>query len=321
VEILLALLYVFGGITWLLLGGDVLVRGALSLSARARISPLVVGVTVVAVGTSAPELVVAVRAAVLGFPTLALGNVVGSNIANVLLVVGLPAIVYPMVCNQPGAAADGKIMFGASVLFFALCTIGGLGRVDGVVLLVGAVLFFIHVIAVSKREENTEVGSQDIDRILGLPRKLHVIAGFVLFGALALPLGAELLIRGAVDMATILGIPNSVVGLTILAVGTSLPELATTVVAALKRESALAVGNVIGSNILNLLAIMGVAAVVSPVVIEVSTDFIRLHLPVMLMATLLLTLVTSRGGTIGRRLGLVLVATYVLYTATLFVGR
>lgn len=316
--IVLPLLYIFGGITWLLLGGDVLVRGALSLAERARISPLAVGVTVVALGTSAPELVVAVRAAILGYPELALGNVVGSNIANVLLVVGLPAIVYPMACNQPGASADGKIMFGASVLFVVLCALGGLSRVDGLILLGGVVLFFVHVIAVSKPDPDATVESEEMNRILGLPRRLHVIVGFVVFGAVALPLGAELLIRGAVDIAAILGIPNSVVGLTILAIGTSLPELATTVVAALKRESELAVGNVIGSNILNLFAIMGVAAVVSPQVIDVPADFMRVHLPVMLLATFLLTLATSGGRTIGRGLGLAGVAAYALYTAALF---
>ncbi len=317
-SVILALLHVFGGIVWLVLGGDVLVRGAMSLAARARVSPLAVGVTVVALGTSAPELVVSLRATLVGLPDLALGNVVGSNIANVLMVVGLPAIIYPMNCAHPGARADGRIMLFASALFFLLCAMGPLGRGHGLALMVALVLFLIHVVGTSRPDPDVVPQSKEMDRILGLPTSPHLIVAFIVFGGLALPLGAELLIRGAVAISERLGVSNAVVGLTVIAVGTSLPELATTLVAAVKREAELAVGNVIGSNVLNILAIMGITTLASPHRIQVPATFMRLHLPVMLAAALILTYQTERGRTVSRALGVALFAGYVLFTTALY---
>lgn len=315
----LAVLYVFGGAVYLVMGGDLLVRGAVALSRRVGVSPMAVGLTVVALGTSAPELVVSVRAALAGFPDLAIANVVGSNIANALLVVGLPALVYPLACDQKGVGRQGLLMLGVSVLFFALCFAGPLGRLDGALLLGGMVLFGVYV-ARSSASRDAWIGEPEVPLILGLPSSPVMIGLFISLGILALPLGAELLIRGAVTLAEALEVPNAVVGLTMVALGTSLPELATTTVAALKGDSDVAVGNVLGSNVLNLLLIMGAAALVSPAPIRVPEGFLVLDLPVMLGSGALLTAVALRRRTVGRGLGGLLAGAYVLYAFFLFQG-
>lgn len=314
----LAVLYIFGGVVWLLMGGDVLVRGAIALSRRLGISPLIVGLTVVAFGTSAPELVVSLRAALLGFGDLAIANIVGSNIANVMLVVGLPAVVYPMVCDQRGVDGDARVMFLASLLFVGLCALGPLDRLDGIVLLAALTLFLLRVFRTSTSDRAQAEEPEGWERVLGLPTTPVMIGVFLFLGVLTLPLGAELLVRGAVAYADALGVPSSVVGLTVVAVGTSLPELATTLVAAFKRESALAVGNIIGSNVMNLLAIMGLTAAVAPAAIPVPAGFLSLNLPVMLGAAAVLVWVTHRSRVVDRRLGLILLAAYAAYTVVLF---
>lgn len=314
----LAVLYVFGGVVWLLMGGDILIRGAIALSRKADVSPLVVGLTVVAFGTSAPELVVSLRAAFAGYADLSIANVVGSNVANVLLVIGLPAIIYPMACDQPGVKGDSAYMLGVSALFAGLCVFGPLDRVDGLVLLGALGLFFYRAYRASGLDRAWEDESQEWERALGLPHTTAMILLFLVLGALALPLGAELLVRGAVSIAEALGVSSAVIGLTIVAAGTSLPELATTLVAALKREADLAVGNIVGSNVMNLAAIMGITAVVSPERIPIPTGFLSLSLPVMLAAAAILTFVIFRTGVVGRGLGLLLFAGYAVYTVALF---
>lgn len=314
----LAVLYIFGGVVWLLMGGDVLVRGAIALSRRLGISPLIVGLTVVAFGTSAPELVVSLRAALLGYGDLSIANIVGSNIANVMLVVGLPAVVYPMACDHRGVDGDARVMFLISLLFVGLCTLGPLDRLDGIVLLAALALFLMRVFRTSTSDRGWADEPEGWERVLGLPTTPVMIGVFLVLGILTLPLGAELLVRGAVAYADALGVPSSVVGLTVVAVGTSLPELATTLVAAFKRESALAVGNIIGSNVMNLLAIMGLTAAVAPAAIPIPAGFLTLNLPVMLGAAAVLVWVTHRSRVVGRRLGLILLAGYIAYTVALF---
>lgn len=314
----LAVLYIFGGVVWLLMGGDVLIRGAIALSRRLGISPLIVGLTVVAFGTSAPELVVSLRAALLGYGDLSIANIVGSNIANVMLVVGLPAVVYPMVCDQRGVDGDARVMFLMSLLFVGLCALGPLDRLDGIVLLAALALFLLRAFRTSTSDRAWADEPEGWERVLGLPATPVMIGVFLVLGVLTLPLGAELLVRGATAYADALGVPSSVVGLTVVAVGTSLPELATTLVAAFKRESALAVGNIIGSNVMNLVAIMGLTAAVAPAAIPVPAGFLSLNLPVMLGAAAVLVWVTHRSHVVDRRLGLVLLAAYTAYTVVLF---
>lgn len=311
-------LLVVGGMIYLVMGGDLLVRGAIALSRRAGIPPMVVGLTVVAFGTSAPELVVSVRAALVGYGELAIANVVGSNIANVLLVIGVPALVHPLVCDQEGVDRDGFFMLAASVLFFALCGTGALGRTEGCLLLAGLAVFLAYVLRGSSLGGLWSTESREMPWVLGLPSRPAMIGVLLVAGIVALPLGAQLLIEGAVGVAAQFGVPHSVIGVTVVALSTSLPELATTLVAALKREADVAVGNVLGSNVLNLFAIMGASALVSREPILVPPRFMTLDLPVMLASAVLLAVATWRGGTIRRGLGIAMLAGYALYVGVLF---
>jgi cation:H+ antiporter len=310
-----ALIKLFGGLTYLLIAGDLLVRGALSLSRQARIPPMIVGLTVVAFGTSAPELFVSVSAAMQGLSGIALGNVIGSNIANVLLVLGLPALIRATECSQPSARRDGTLMFGVSVLFVAMCAMGALGNKQGVVMLVLLGIYLL-LVARSGRLEVKELDTK-VDRVLGLPSQKHVIALFFALGLAGLQLGARLTIDGAVAVAERAGIPETVVALTAVALGTSLPELATTMMAAFQRHSDVAIGNVLGSCVFNLLAIMGLASLLAPQPIPVPEAVLHFDLPVMLGSALALALFTWTGRPISLRSGALLLAGYVAYVGVL----
>lgn len=314
----LALLYFFGGSVYLIMGGDLLVRGAVGLSRKLGIPEMVVGLTVVALGTSAPELVVSVRAALTGFPEVAIANVVGSNTANALLVVGLPALLWTLSSDQRGVERDGIAMMIVSAAFVALCFFGPLGRVDGLLLLLGLGLFALYVLRSPALKAAWSSQTGELPRILGLPSKPLMIATFLVLGVVWLPMGAELLLRGAVGVAERLEISNAVIGLTMVALSTSLPELTTSLIAAFKREADVAVGNVLGSNVLNLLAIMGTAAVVSPAPLPIPARFPSLDLPVMLLASLALTVVIARRHRISRPVGGLFLLGYLVYVVSLF---
>jgi cation:H+ antiporter len=307
----------FGGLTYLLLGGDLLVRGSVALARRAGISPLVVGLTVVAFGTSAPELCISLGAVFSGHPDISIGNVVGSNIANVLLVLGVPALIYPTVCDQESLGRDTALMVAASLLFVFFCFLGPLGRSQGAMMFTMLVLVLWRA-ARAGRESDEGEHDEEFERLLGLPESRALITLFVVLGIVLLPLGAELVLDGAVQLATHFGVPSAVIGLSVVAFGTSLPELATTVVAAFQRHSDLALANVIGSNLFNILAIMGLAAMLSPAPIAVPPGFLRFDLLVMLAATGALFFFAWRGRSIGRALGLVLLTAYALYLGALF---
>jgi cation:H+ antiporter len=311
-------LELFGGLVYLLLAGDLLVRGAVALARRAGIPPMIVGLTIVAFGTSAPELFICLGAVFKGHSGLALGNVVGSNIANVLLVLGLPALIYPTLCNQETLGRDATLMVAISLLFTALCFSGPLDRLQGAAL----VLLLVPILARQARQSNgsglQEEAEEELQRVLGLPRGGRMIALFLVLGMLGLPLGANLMVEGAVAIAELAGVPSSVIGLSVVAIGTSLPELATTVVAALHRHADLALGNVLGSNLFNMLAIMGVAAMVSPAPIAVPPEFLRFDLLVMLAAALVLGYFAWTKNSIGRSSGAALLAGYAVYIAVLF---
>lgn len=312
------LLELFGGLVYLLLAGDLLVRGSVALAKKAAIPPMVVGLTIVAFGTSAPELFVAVGAVLKGHPGLALGNVVGSNIANVLLVLGIPALIYPTLCNQPSIGRDTALVLGISLLFTALCFAGPLGRVQGALL---TLMLIVILARQTRRDGNGGLAGEaeeELQRVLGLPARGHKIALFIALGVIGLPLGAHLMLEGAVALAALAGVPEAVIGLSVVALGTSLPELATTVVAALHRQSDLALGNVLGSNLFNLLAIAGVAAIVSPSPIPVPPDFLGFDLLVMIGAALALGYFAWFKGTITRTSGATLLGGYATYLFVLF---
>ena len=307
---------VVAGLAVLLVAGDMLVRGAVDASLKLGVPAVLVGLSVVAFGTSAPELVVAVNAVLAGVPGLALGNVVGSNTANVLLVLGAPALLFG-IC--PAADRDTRrnfvIMLAVSVLFIALCMAGPFRGPHALVLL-GALA---AVLAEWWRSAGRHRGlaakiPERADRALRWPLVLMLLGA----GLVGLPLGAEMLVRGSVSMATAFGVSETAIGLTIVAAGTSLPELATTLMAARRREVGVALGNVIGSNIFNLLAVIGIAGLVGP--LPVPDGMLRVDLWVMLAASAVLAPVIAGRVTLSRPLGLGLTAAYAAYVTLLFIN-
>ena len=302
-----------GGIAYLLMGGDLLVRGAVALSRRLRVAPAIVAFTVVAFGTSLPELVVGLRAARTGLAEIAFGNVVGSNIANVLLVVGATAVIYPLATTDRSGRRDAVWMVGASVAMAALAWGGTLHRTAGLLLLAGLGVATAFSAREAIRSRVIEDPSTPIEWVLGMPRALPMILLFLLAGLVGLPLGARLMLEGSVEIATSLGVSNTVIGLTLVAISTSLPELATTVVAAFQRRTELVLSTVVGSNLFNVLGIMGASSLASPEPIPVLGRAVVLDLPMMLAGSLLLGVLVWRSRPIGRRLGIVLFGLYIAY--------
>ena len=304
------------GLVILLLAGDSLVRGAVNAATRLGVPVLLLGLTVVAFGTSAPELLVSIRAIQTDVPGIALGNVVGSNTANILLVLGIPAIISGIRTAGSDTRKSYVTMIVASVLFIGLAFIGPITWVDGLILL--AVLAL--VLGDQLREALVHRRNGIDEEIEGLDPSMPwwKIGVFTALGLIGLPLGADLLIDGAVTLAETFGVSDRVIGLTLVAVGTSLPELATTVMAAVRRQTDVALGNVIGSNIFNLLAIIGVASLFGD--IPVAGQFLTFDLWVMLAASLLLApFVFSRRRDITKLWGILFVALYAAYMAALVI--
>ena len=300
------------------MAADLLVRGAVALAHRARVSPILVAATIVALGTSLPELVVAVRASLTGHPDIVLGNVIGSNTANILLVVGAAAVVAPLALDGPAQRRDSFSMTGVALVFLLMCLTTGLTRLAGALLLLGFVMVWGVAARESIRERQARADEPPLTWVLGLPRRLPMIGLFITLGLIGLPLGARLVVDAAVEIAARLGVTEAVVGLTIIAFSTSLPELATTVVAAYQKRPDVAVAGVLGSNIVNVVGIMGISSVISAAPIEVPTGMRQLDLPVMVGATLLLTIVIWLRRPIGRATGAIWMAAYAAYIAALF---
>ncbi len=295
---------VAGGLVVLLLAGDLLVRGAGGLALRLGIPALIVGLTVVAFGTSAPELLVSVKAVLADADGLALGNVVGSNIANILLVIGLPALIAPMMTGR-AYLHDYLIMLAATALFGLLALTGAIDRWQALVLLAAFALFMVE--SVRKARQARNVSGLPEDGSMSVPK----LALLLMLGIAGLPLGANLLVNGATEIASELGVSDVMIGLTIVAIGTSLPELATTLMAAIRREGGVALGNILGSNIFNLLFILGVAGLFGR--IDIPPQVLALDFWVMLAAALVLAPFLWAERAVGRLAGLVLLLGYSGY--------
>lgn len=293
-------------------------RGAVALSRRAHVSPAVVAATVVALGTSLPELVVSVRAALTGYPGIALGNVVGSNVANVLLVAGVAATIRPAAGDDPPRRGDTVLMLVVSLVFVAVCLTAGLDRSTGAILLAGLLVVWGAALREAVRAQRSARTRTPLQWMVGLPNRTWLILLFLGAGVAGLPMGAELVVHSAVDIAEQFGVSDTVIGLTIVAVGTSLPELATAMVAAFQGRPGVALGTIVGSNLVNILGIMGAAALLSPVAIPIPTSFRFLDFPVMLGAALLITLYVWRGRPIGRTAGLLMLAAYSAYVVAVY---
>ncbi|HSG81470.1 MAG TPA: calcium/sodium antiporter [Gemmatimonadota bacterium] len=308
-----------GGLIYLLMGGDLLVRGAVALARRARVSPVVIALSIVAFGTSLPELVVTLHAVVDGYPGIAMGNVVGSNIANVCLIIGLPASIYVLTCTERSTRRNSVLMLSVSALFFVLCLDGDLDRWDSAALLLALAAFVALGAQEALRTQREADRSIPLDWVLGLPSRVWMIALFLVAGAVGLPLGAGMLVNSVVEISSRLQIPDVVVGLTVVALGTSLPELATTFVAAWRREHGVAVGTAVGSNVFNVTGIMGAAALISPDHVPVPPVFLSLDLPVLLGSALLLVLLVVGRRRIGRLAGALMLLAYCVYLGALVV--
>lgn len=322
---LLPALAVVVGVALLVLGAEALVRGASTLAGRVGIDPIIVGLTVVAVGTSAPELAIGVASAASGDPDLALGNVVGSNIANVLLVLGAAALVRPLAVALAMAKLDLPILVAASFAVWALVADGALSVREAVVLLVGFAAYLGWVVRRVRADRGAGVPTEAADDLAeavedleagAARRPVAVLAAMVVVGLVLLAGGSQLLVAGASEIASRLGASELVVGLTVVAVGTSLPELATSLLAARRGHADLAFGNLIGSNLLNLLLVLGATGVLAGGV-AVSGSVLRRDLPAMVLAVCVLLLMTVDGFRIGRIDGGILLVGYVAYVAHL----
>lgn len=306
--------FVIVGLTLLLLAGDSLVKGAVNMALRLGVPALIVSLTIVAFGTSAPELFISVQAIWDGAPDLALGNVVGSNTANVLFVLGVPALLAVMHTSECDTRHSFLQMIGATILFIALAYRGVFDWIAGLVLLAALAAMLVHAARAARAHRKGDA-EDEIEDLEGADPDLPwaKIVLFLLLGLIGLPLGASLLVDGASNIARSLNISEAVIGLTLVAIGTSLPELATTVMAALRRQADVALGNVIGSNMFNLLGIIGVASLVGP--IPVAPQFFAFDFWVMLAASLALIPFVFLKQDLTRVWGVVLSGLYIAYLA------
>lgn len=307
------------GLVLLPVAAEVLVRGAVGLANRAGISPLVVGLTVVALGTSAPELVVCINAALAGSPGIAYGNVVGSNIANILLILGAAALIRPLSCEASSFLRDGAVMIAATALFIVLTLTGVLTWGQGVAMLVLLVAYLLYCYWRERRGADAPLHAEEAEELDSFRRtSLALVVLAVLGGLVGVVWGADLLVSGAVALARGFGIPEEVIGLTMVAVGTSLPELATAIAAARKGHNDVAVGNVVGSNIFNILGIMGATALVRP--IPVPDQILGFDLWVMAAVSVGVVPFMLTGSRLGRREAALFLAVYAAYVGVQYVG-
>ncbi len=301
---LLTYIMLAGGLLGLFLGGDWLVRGASQIAARFNVPPLIIGLTIVGFGTSTPELFVSLQAAFDGLPGIAIGNVVGYNIANIILILGLAGVIAPPVANFKKMRRDVLWMLGAAVVMPVIIYSGFVGRTEGALLLIGLVTYLTLSFYAMRNEPTDAMPSS---------AKLLPAIGFSLAGLVAVMVGANYLVESATIIARQLGVSEAMIGLAIVAVGTSLPELATTVAAAIKGEREIALGNVIGSNIFNILAILGLTGLIIP--IPVDPRFMSFDVPVMVGATALTLALIFTRGEVSRIVGAAMIAGYAGYIA------
>lgn len=333
--ILMDFIFVAVGLAMLFIAGEGALRGAIGLAQKIGVSPAMIGLTVVGFGTSAPELVVTLDAALQGQSALAIGNVVGSNISNLLLILGVGAMISPLTCEAGAAKRDAGMMIGTAIILVALGMTGEIVRWQGVVmvsLLVGMLFWSYRCDRTTQKKvaadkaaaadaaaeagtDSDDIHVKELEEVGEVPRNIWVILALNAFGLAGLLFGAHLLVDGATGIAYRLGVPQSIVGLTLVALGTSLPELAATVVAAMRNHTDVAIANIMGSCVFNILSILGITAIVQPLMI--APDIQSIDLWVMLAASLLVMVLLVRACTIGRFGGAVLFVAYVAYIGSM----
>ena len=311
---LVSILFMAGGLALLLGGGEILLRGALGLAERSGLSPLLIGITVVAAATSMPELVVALTSGLAGAPDIGVGNVVGSNIANILLVLGATALVVPIATRPRHVLRDGLAVLSATLIFLLLGLAGTVFWFHGLVLLTLLAAYMAYCYLTERRHEGP--GADEIKTAARHAMSPLTCALLLTVGMAGLVLGSKLLVEGAVEVARELGVSEAVIGLTMVAVGTSLPELATAVVASYRGKPEIALGNILGSNLFNLLGIIGALAITLP--FEVAAEILRFDIWVMTAVSAVLIPVMLTGWRVGRLEGLLFLCAYALYVASQF---
>lgn len=314
----LTIVTLIASLALLVVGAEMLVRGASRLAATVGISPLVIGLTIVAYGTSSPEMAVSVMSSLNGQADIALGNVVGSNIFNALFILGVSALIAPLTVALQLIRLDVPIMIGVSVLTLVFGLDGAISRVDGIILFIGAIAYTTFLIYQSRKESNSEV-QEEYAQEYGKPSTAQwaMNIGLIVLGLVVLVWGSRWLVESSITIARAFNVSELVIGLTIVAAGTSMPELATSAIASFRGERDIAVGNVVGSNIFNILAVLGLSAAVSPTGVAVSNAAIRFDIPVMIAVAIMCFPIFLTGYRIGRREGFILLSYYIVYAAYL----
>ena len=307
-------LFIIIGLVLLVLGGDWLLKSAVGMSLRLNISKIIIGMTVVSFATSAPELIVSVKSAMAGFPDIAIGNVVGSNIANIGLILGVVMIISKMKVDVSFFKTDWPAMMISSLLLYGMLLYDGeISRIDGVILFSLIIAFVVYLI------KSQKANVADIETPLEDTMKMYQVMGFLVIGGIALYAGSELLIKGAVNLAKTFGVSDRVIAVTVVAVGTSIPELSASLIAAIKKESSISIGNIIGSNIFNILSVIGLSAIIHPIKFM---DSKLLSFDILWMLGFALVLVPlvlmPKKGYLDRKAGILLLASYILFVFLTF---
>ncbi|KGF69211.1 sodium:proton exchanger [Hoeflea sp. BAL378] len=312
---MLSIVTLIAGLVVLVLAGDYLVRGAVALAEKLSIDPLIIGLTIVAFGTSAPELFVSFQAALDGVSGIAVGNIIGSNIANVLLVLGAPALLMSVSCRENGLGVSLVVMMVITVTLMAMMWFEPLSRLDGVILLLMLAGYLGWQIRAARRHQMASVPDYH-DEVADVPRETWKTAAFLIGGLIGLPIGAWLTVESASHIARMLGASDTVIGLTIVAVGTSLPELVTSMMAAWRKSGAVMIGNVVGSNIFNIGLILGGTSVILP--LDVDARIVSIDMWVMLAAAILVVALAHWNVPIKKLGGLAMLAAFSVYIFSVF---
>ena len=319
---MLTIVQFIAGFVLLLFGAEYLVRGAVSLARRLNVSPMIIGMTIVAYGTTAPELVVSLQAAFDGLPGISVGNVVGSNIANILLILGVSAVIFPIVVNPRALIRDGAMLAGSALLFTGLALSGFIERWQGALMVVLLVGYSIYAFMTERKRgaanDPGDMPEELADEFKDAPQATWLSILSVVGGIVAVVAGAKLLVTAAVFTARTLGVGEEIIGLTIVAIGTSLPELATATVAALRKHSEIAVGNILGAGVYNLLAIMGLVALAAPIPVPAQILAFDLWFMLAVTALLLFFLLVRKG--LSRPVGVGFLGLFAAYTALQYWG-
>lgn len=298
-------LQILGGLLLLFLGGETLVRGSCGIAKKLEIPPFIIGLTIVAYGTSSPELFISIQAASKGYSGIAIGNAIGSNISNILCVLGLSSMVYPIAINRKELLNNTVMMFWITVLTFVFCIYGTIGFFQGTIFLL---ILFVSTVRIFRVPRDTDASEEE-----GILKNSFILSlGLLLFGLAALITGSDLLVEGAVSVATSFGLSEDVIGVTIVAFGGSTPELATSLIAAFRKQSDIAIGSILGSNIFNILGVLGASALVADM--KVSREFLVVDLPFLLVISGIFLLFIMKMKTFSRLTGSCFFVFYILYT-------